>query len=92
MIVAAGQLWHNCNKLTSGKAEAERHENSQAHAMQVGSLPQDSDPLLRLGLALKLDRVLDLGKLVVDKRVVAVAVAVVFDEKVKGLGLAAVGH
>lgn len=60
--------------------------------MQVGSLPQDSDPLLRLGLALKLDRVLDLGKLVVDKRVVAVAVAVVLDQEVKRLFLAALAE
>lgn len=60
--------------------------------MDVGSLPQNGDPFLRLGLALELDRMLDLGKLVVDKRVVTVAIAVVLDQEIESFLLAALAQ
>lgn len=53
--------------------------------MNVGSLPEDRDPFLRLGLSLKFDRMLDLGKLVIDKRVVAITVTVILNQEVKRL-------
>jgi len=78
--------------LTAREAEAERHEDGKSQSVEVGSLPQNGDPFLRLGLALELDRTLDLGKLIVDKRVVAVTVTMVFYQEVKCLFLAALAE
>lgn len=70
----------------------EGHERGEGESVQTALIADDVAPLGRLGLLLERERGLDLFKLEADKLVVAVAVAVVFDEKVKGLGLAAVGH